>query len=275
MLRSKNLRLRLAASLAALALASCLATPVESGESGESVASAPATEPGHPTPTFHGDLRWSPDEDWATCPRIDFEAMLSFQRAAPPASLTEDALASLSTTTATWLEQPAAEPGQAEIQMRAVLILAACRTPEADSMLLDLLIARTPIPMRHADAVQVVAAAHLATSAVPTAPATLAALATGSDAHPDLEVRTECARSALAHGRTEVIPTLLAITRLGTPLGLKRDGDWHTAEFTTWSRNRAAETLAEFAGIPCPYRGDGSIEQRQVASLALEDALQR
>lgn len=274
MLRSTFSRPIAATSLVVFALVSCVATPEERSASPnpsgtDSVQGATQED----LPTFYGDLLWSPIKGWKTCPRIDFENMLAFQLAAPPASLTEDSLASLSSMTAAWLEQTASEPGHAELQMRAVLILAACRTPDADGMLLDLLSARTPIPTRHADAAMVVAAAHLALSTVSTAPATLTALACGSNPHPDLEVRTECARSALGHSRTEVIPTLLSITRLGTPLGLARDGDWHTAQLTTWSRNRAAEALAEYAGIPCPYRGDGSIEQREAASLALEAAL--
>ncbi|MFT5080035.1 MAG: hypothetical protein ACI84E_000688 [Planctomycetota bacterium] len=265
----------IAPSLAALVLAACVATPMTPSEPVRAIDTPDAVDANEPAaPTFHGDLRWSPADGWMTCPRIEFEAMIAFQLAAPPSSLTDDAQAVLLFTPPISLNQVASEPGDAEIQMRIVLILAACRTQDADGILLDMLTARTPIPTRHADAAHVVAAAHLAASAVPSAPDTLVALATGAYPHPDLEVRTECARSALAHGRIEVVPALLAITRLGTPQGIERDGDWHTGQLTTWARNRAAEALAEYAGIPCPYRGDASIQQREEASLALEAALQ-
>jgi len=161
------------------------------------------------------------------------------------------------------------------VAVRAALLLAAQDSLRADQLLLEQLESRQPHPDRPADAADVVAAAHLARSSraeILDIPAILAQLADGDAPHPDLEVRTECARGALLLGRTEVAPFLLRLTRLDTPLGLARDGAWHSVALTTWSRSRAAEALAEVLGIPCPYRADASLADREAGALELEAA---
>lgn len=159
--------------------------------------------------------------------------------------------------------------------VRAALLLARRDTAQADRVLLAQLEARHPHPSRPADAGDVVAAAHLATSpraaALDAAPR-LAALADGPGAHPDLEVRTECARSALLLGDQRVAPYLMRLVRLDTPLGLARDGAWQATQFTSWVRNRAAETLCEVLGMDCPYRADASLDQRETAAHTIEEA---
>jgi hypothetical protein len=162
--------------------------------------------------------------------------------------------------------------------LRAVLILATLNTEPAAAHLAEQLEARHAHPERHADAADVTAAAYLSSSSF-AAPldigARLAALAAkDSSAHPDLEVRTECARGALLLGHDEVAPFLLKLTRLGTNLGRERDGDWRSPVTTTWSRDRAAEALAEALDIPCPYHGDSSLAAREAAALALEKTWQ-
>lgn len=166
---------------------------------------------------------------------------------------------------------------QAQLAMRAALVLARVSTRASAQRLLAQLEARHEHPERPADAVDVVAAASLATSPFATelsVATRLALLADGAAPHPDLEVRAECARTAILLGNRAVAPFLLRLTRLDTPLGLARDGAWHATEFTTWSRNRAAETLAEVLGIPCPYRADNNLAGREAAAQALEDAWQ-
>jgi hypothetical protein len=164
---------------------------------------------------------------------------------------------------------------QAQLAMRAALVLARVETRASATRLLAQLEARHEHPERPADAVDVVAAASLASSPYATdlsIATRLELLADGSEPHPDLEVRTECARTALLLGNRAVAPFLLRLTRLDTPLGLARDGAWHATEFSTWSRNRAAETLAEVLGIACPYRADNHLPGREAAAKALEDA---
>lgn len=202
---------------------------------------------------------------WETASLLAFEAELS---SVPQRGEFDDAsYQSLQRTL-----QDDADP---TVSVRAALWLAAVDSERADRILLAQLQARRPHPERPADAADVVAAAHLARSSRAAelgVPAALAELADGALPHPDLEVRTECARGALLLGRTEVAPFLLRLTRLDTPLGRARDGAWHPVALTTWSRSRAAETLAEALGIPCPYRADASLADREAGALELEAA---
>ena len=224
-----------------------------------------------PTPVYESDASQLPAShvpDWGAESRTLFEARVLSLLAGPAFTFDDanietlrDALAGESQT------------GSPEFALRASLLLAASRSDAADRALLDALELRAPIPARHADAALVAAAGRLSASGLAGLPARLLGLSIGPNAHPDIEIRTECARAALAHGAADAIEPLLAITRLGTPLGIQRDGNWNTAEFTTWSRNRAAEALAKYAGIPCPYRADASIRARERACLRLEAAL--
>lgn len=202
---------------------------------------------------------------WETQSRLEFEALLT---KLPTLGDFDDAFYAN-------LSRAAMDDTQAEVALRAALLLARRNTERADRMLLMQLEARNAHPERPADAADVVAAARLAASPwsdVLGAPARLAALADGATPHPDLEVRVECARSALLAGRDDVAAFLLRLTRLDTPLGLARDGAWHSTQFTTWARNRAAEALCERMGIACPYRADAAIAERETAAQAIESA---
>mgnify|MGYP002628555447 CR=1 FL=1 len=258
---SPSSRLHIGVGLVVVLLATACGAPrTASSDQGSEAPTPSLNDSSFATPTA-----WWPARDWRKEPRAVFESHILTQQSLPSSELSTEARQELGTALR--------DDPDAEIQMRAALLLAASRTDTADALLLGALEARDEIPSRHADAALVVAAARLGASSLPGIDEALLSLATGASPHPDLEIQTECARAALAHGKREATLPLLAIARLGTPLGIERDGSWHTPELTTWSRTRAAETLAEFAGIPCPYRGDASIAAREQACLALEAAL--
>lgn len=251
MLRSLPIVVR--ATAVVLATATCCAPPRSAN------LAPPDTPPVQSVPASLGDGAWldlSPAgfEEWL--PAVgDLE---------PQTASTLDQLASL-----------AAGDTRPADALRATLVLATLKDEAAAERLANQLEARHPHAERHADAADTAAAAALASSPFATTlniGPRLAALAADANPHPDLEVRTECARTALLLGHTEVAAFLLRLTRLGTRLGRDRDGDWHPPVTTTWSRNRAAEALAEFLDIPCPYRGDSSLAQREAAALQLEEA---
>ena len=205
------------------------------------------------------------DVPWQTMGNAAFEAWLPSVAALLAAEL--DALADLAATSD--------DPTSAATALRATLILARLDQEAAAARLADQLEARQPHAERYADAADVTAAAYLGTSSFAASldlAARLAQLVDDASAHPDLEVRTECARAALLLGNDTVGPFLLRLTRLGTRLGAERDGDWHSSSTTSWARSRAAEALAERLGIASPYRGDASLAQREAAALTLEAA---
>jgi hypothetical protein len=210
---------------------------------------------------------WTPPEGWLTSSRPDFEDLVLALFAAPPRPVAAATLDDLART--------AGEPDAHEPALRAALLLASLDLEAADERLLELLEQRTPRPARPADSALVLAAARLGSSPfaegldlVPR----LEALTLDGAPHPDLEVRVECARALLLLGSEQPVGLLLRVTRLGTPLGLERDGAWRDATTTTWSRNRAAEALAEHLGIACPYRGDAPLAEREAGALELERA---
>ena len=94
-------------------------------------------------------------------------------------------------------------------------------------------------------------------------------LAVGSRPHPDLDVRVECAITALALGSDEPIPFLLQILRIDTYAGEHDERDFEPSETTAWPRGRAAQALSRRAGVPLLYQPDGSIAdmEREVREL--------
>ena len=136
---------------------------------------------------------------------------------------------------------------------------------------LDALLARlerrVPAPSRARDAGDVVAAAALDGHGYERR---LERLAIGNDAHPDLEVRVECAVVALAAGRTSVVPFLLRVLRAGTPMEPDDPPGWEPKPHMTWSKTRAAAALSARAGVPVQFRADGSYahQEREVRRLA-------
>jgi len=157
--------------------------------------------------------------------------------------------------------------------VRAAGMLGRSRTDAAGQVLLRRLFAREVGPRRNSDAGDVTAAAALARFPEPQRYWRLVRLVNGSGAHPDLEVRVECAATALHAGIDRVIPFLLQVLRIGTPDGLRDSLDFTPPETTAWARGRAAEALSLRAGVPLSFHPDGSIDARQEAARELQALL--
>ncbi len=135
---------------------------------------------------------------------------------------------------------------------------------------------------RSADAVDVLAASFLAQRCLLAESAgglraALAALALEPDAHPDLEVRVECAVGALEAGELRVVPFLLRVLRIGTPDG-ELDGQldpqpWARTRTSTWARGRAAWALKRAADGACAYSTESGFEDRDRAARCFEQHL--
>jgi len=197
--------------------------------------------------------------DWGTCDALSFERAVD---ALPPDGglLDERDLAHLG-----------AALGRSDpVALRAAILLGRSADPRAGRALLARLEARDYDRERHADAADVVAAASLAGWAfAPDVPARLAALAVGARPHEDIEVRVECAASALAFGRDEVAPFLLRVLRSQTPAELEDPPDWETKRTMAWSKARAALALSARAGVPCSFDPDASYADQRAETERL------
>jgi hypothetical protein len=172
--------------------------------------------------------------------------------------------------------------------VRAALVLARSRDPEARETLLVHLERRIERPAaRGGNATEVVAAAAFDPVLVPPPPERprvpgvepprpsgirLEQLSTGSRPHPDLEVRVECACSALALGRDGVIPFLLRILREGTTAATATPEGKEFAD-PSWAQSRAAAALSRRAGIPLAYAPEASVAERETEAARLEQRL--
>ena len=201
--------------------------------------------------------------DWLTAEHLTFERMV--EELLPHATVArfDDAT---SATLVSALQDPAS-------RMRASILLARSRNPLYAEPLLARLELREQGAERGADAADVVAAAGLAEFA-PSEERTarLAALASGENIHPDLEVRVECARTALLHGEDSTIPFLLSVLLIGTHQGRESGEFWPAPLRSAWARERAAEILAWRAGLENRYSADASIgdRERETARLVLQ-----
>ena len=101
----------------------------------------------------------------------------------------------------------------------------------------------------------------------------MASLASGESPHPDLAVRVECASVALAAGRREVVPFLLAILRAETPDQAKSPRTWERVTTLAWVKTRAADALARAGGLEMQFRPDGSWAHQMEEADRLEAAL--
>ena len=210
-------------------------------------------------------------EDWRSLPPLEFERWveraLPAERATP---LDEAARAAVSAA----LEEvavPLAGGAQDPLAVRAAVILGRSRHPTSAAILIRRLERRVLGPERWSDCGDTLAAAALARFPDPRRYAQrLVPLAVGSRPHPDLEVRVECAATALHAGFTEVVPFLLMVLRIDTPAGQADPRDFPVAPTTAWARGRAAEALSTYAGVPLTYRTDDSIagREREAARLA-------
>jgi len=202
---------------------------------------------------------------WNTLSPFGFERALAAWREAPGAiAFSAETLATLSTALA----------GQDRTAVRAAVLLAHCPDPGATRALIERLEARAEAPSRPMDAGDVVAAAALAGRAGESrVPERLEALVVGEHPHPDLEVRVECARSALIADREAVIPWLLSVLRAMTRDETLAPPDWKPTQTMAWAKTRAAEALSLRAGVECAFRSDGSIEHQEEEARRLEGLL--
>jgi hypothetical protein len=160
------------------------------------------------------------------------------------------------------------------LSVRAAVILGRGRGEKAGELLIDHLEKRVLGPGRTSDVGDCTAAAALLRFPDANRYAKrLEALAHGSDPHPDLEVRVECACSALGLGRDAVIPFLLCVLRIGTPAGERDERDFPASETTAWARGRAATALSRRAELPVGYRTDAPLADREAEVEKLRHAL--
>lgn len=219
--------------------------------------SPPASEPLPALSLFEG---------WSDGPRVSFEHKLGrWNPDLEPHHLSpEDRLL---------LEEALA--GFDERAMRGALLLCHSRDPEAAELLIAHLEERTQGPERNSDGADVVAAATLALwPAEPGFGARLVELSVGERVHPDLEVRVECAGSALARGHTAVAPFLLRVLRAGTPAQATDPPDWTPKPTMAWSKSRAATALSGHLGLRVSYRADASYDDQLAEIARLKDLLE-
>jgi len=225
------------------------------------------TDPGLPAAPERVPERHAVPNDWDSCSPYRFESIAARIPAGDAAQLWNQAALDAFA---------AALDRMDESSVRAAVLCARSRDPRAAELLLARLERRELGPERNSDAGDVVAAAALTGLAFRTdLTARLIALATGDAPHPDLEVRVECAASALRLGApTEsVAPFLLTVLRTLTPAELEHPGDWPRQRTVAWAKSRSAEALSERAGIPCTFRPDGSFAHQAEETAKLERAL--
>lgn len=157
--------------------------------------------------------------------------------------------------------------------VRAAVVLGRSRTDASGQVLLRRLFASELGPDRNSDAGDVTAASALARFPEPQRYWRLVRLVYGPAAHPDLEVRVECAVTALHAGIDRVIPFLLQVLRIGTHAGLLDTRDFEVPQTTAWARGRAAYALSLRAGVELRFHPDASLQERQEEALRLATLL--
>ena len=208
---------------------------------------------------------WTLPVDWDTMDPVGFEEMV--ERELPTSRVTPISRASL-VELAEGLERQDAS------SVRAAVILGRSSWPSSASILIRRLEKRVLGPERESDAGDTLCAAALARFPNPKRYAKrMLPLSIGSKPHPDLEVRVECACTALAAGHERVIPFLLMILRLGTWEGQEDVYDFPESQTTAWIRGRAAQALSEHAGVPVTYRTDAPIAEREREARLLAERL--
>lgn len=251
---------RLAPLLVLLALGACRGKPVQD-DAGLALGLPRAEE-----------LTLPPD--WLSMPPATFEtwvlSALPEDRVTP---IEKNALRELSKAL-DGVSTPLQEGRQDPLAVRAAVILGRSRYPSSASILIRRLERRVLGPERWSDCGDTVAAAALARYPDPRRYAQrLVPLVLGSRPHFDLEVRVECAATALHAGFAEVVPFLLQVLRIDTYVGQKDQRDFAVSPTTAWARARAAEALSAYAGVPVTYRVDGPIAAREEEASKLEALL--
>lgn len=252
------------ALLAALACAAaCRAAPAPAPTE-ESVPALPQTG----AAVIDATPEWELPAEWQQGSFEEFEAELErWFPTATPTPVSEAAVRELSAA--------AADGG--ERGLRAVLVLARSHDADAFSALLAVLDQRTPRSATAADPVGdaafVVAAAALANArTVADAGPRLESLSFGKNPHPDLDVRVQCAASALALGRTRAIPYLLGILRTGTSPRAAAPRGTRLEDFVE-PQLVAARALSARAQVPCDFRARAPLAARAAEADRLERLL--
>ncbi len=226
------------------------------------------TEERRPKPPLH-DTLVLPD-DWSTMPVVAFER---FALEALPEGmrtpLFKDDVRALSA---------ALDDEDVTVAARAAILLGRSRSEPAGKALMSRLARRVGEPFvtpenRNRDAPDVIAAAALARFHNPERWWKIVRLVDGKNPHPDLEVRVECAATALHIGQDRVIPFLLKVLRIGTWAGQADRWEHEPPPFTTWARGRAAQALSTRAGVPLTYHPDAPLAVREREARRLEEAL--
>lgn len=213
-----------------------------------------------PRPTFPLPVGWDTLEPFAFEDLLETEFDGTSRRFEQPGYVT--------------LQETLAEMGP--LSVRAALLMVHTQDSRAGRYLLRRLETRSLGPERGSDAGDVVVAAGLARmpEAVERYRAGLIRLAAGQRPHPDLEVRVECAASAMALGSDAPIPFLLQVLRIDTYAGQADRRDFEPGPTTAWARGRAALALSRRAGVPCTYQSDASIADREDEAARLARLLQ-
>jgi hypothetical protein len=230
------------------------------------IISAPEPAPGPPT-LPSGD-RWELSADWDSIPAQLFEKLVLEK-------LPDGQRTSIAREDRSVLAEALDRMDPSSV--RAAVILGRSRTTSSGKILLNRLLKAEAGPENNSDAGDVTAAAALARFPKLKRYWRLVRLVNGPTPHPDLEVRVECAATALHAGMDRVIPFLLQVIRIDTPLGLQDELDFTPSERTAWARGRAAEALSIRAGMPLNFHPDASMQARQEEAqklaLLLQDAI--
>ena len=201
-------------------------------------------------------------ENWASMPPIEFESEITIlQSQARP----------IYWSTTDRRQLTAALAGQDATAVRAAVLLAHGSGKASTEALLTRLEQRTSAPTRARDGGELVAAAapalHPGRARVAER---LTGLSVGPTPHPDLEIRVECACSALQLGREEVVPFLIRVLRALTPAELEDPGDWERTTTVAWAKTRASQALSRALEAPVEFRPDGSWEHQMEAAARFE-----
>ncbi len=243
------LKLHAASALIALLVAACSGTGTGEGPPSQEAPLPPETT-ARPKPAPAGWLEVAP---W------EFEQLVEGLSLGPwePAALEQFALAL----------------ARQDLGSVRAAVLLAHGDRAARDVLVSRLEARVEGPERESDAGDVIAAAALARWSEPELVARLSQLAVGPAPHPDLEVRVECAATALAGEAEEVVPFLLRVLSAGTPAELQDPIDWTPTDKLAWAKMRAADALCRRAGLDLLYQPDGSFQQQLADVERLRSAL--
>jgi hypothetical protein len=203
--------------------------------------------------------------DWRTSSAAVFEAWVE-------SALPEDRVTPIEKNSLRELQ--AALESMDLLSVRSAVILGRSRHAASASVLIRRLEKRLLGTERFSDCGDTLAAAALARFPEPRRYAQrMVPLAIGSRPHPDLEVRVECAATALHAGFDSVVPFLLQVLRIDTPAGQEDPRDFAVSPTTAWARGRAAEALSAYAGIPLRYRTDAPLAAREAEARHLEGLL--